>query len=411
MNDWDVVVSRFDEVAKLINLSEPMKKSLLIPFREVTVEVPVRMDDGRLESFVGYRVQHNGARGPMKGGIRYHQSADLPEVRSLAALMTLKTALVDIPFGGAKGGVQVDPSRLSQPELERLTRRFISRISLVLGPYRDVPAPDVGTNPTIMAWVLDEFGRKYGYAPAIVTGKPVSLGGSHGRNEATGRGVVFCLEQAAQDAGIPVPGSRAVIQGFGNVGFHAAKFLAEKGVKVTAVADVSGAIHADKGLDLDALGRHVKATGHVAGFAGAESLRGDDIFRIPCDFLIPAALSSVIATPEHAREVQCRMIVEGANGPLTPQADAVFRERGIVVVPDILANAGGVIVSYFEWTQNLQQYRWELEHVNTQLEKVLKRAYSEVFAFAKERNVSLRTAAFAIAIQRVADAEIQRGTF
>ena len=411
MNDWDVVVSRFDEVAKLINLSEPMKKSLLIPFREVTVEVPVRMDDGRLESFVGYRVQHNGARGPMKGGIRYHQSADLPEVRSLAALMTLKTALVDIPFGGAKGGVQVDPSRLSQPELERLTRRFISRISLVLGPYRDVPAPDVGTNPTIMAWVLDEFGRKYGYSPAIVTGKPVSLGGSLGRNEATGRGVVYCLEQAAKDAGIPVAGSRAVIQGFGNVGFHAAKFLSEKGVKVTGVADVSGAIHSDKGLDLDALGRHVKATGHVAGFAEAESLRGDDIFRIPCDFLIPAALSSVIATPEHAREVQCKMIVEGANGPLTPQADAVFRERGIVVVPDILANAGGVIVSYFEWTQNLQQYRWELDHVNTQLEKVLNRAYREVSEFAKERNVSLRTAAFAIAIQRVADAEIQRGTF
>ena len=388
-----------------------MKKSLLIPFREVTVEVPVRMDDGRLESFVGYRVQHNGARGPMKGGIRYHQSADLPEVRSLAALMTLKTALVDIPFGGAKGGVQVDPTRLSQPELERLTRRFISRISLVLGPYRDVPAPDVGTNPTIMAWVMDEFGRKYGYSPAIVTGKPVSLGGSLGRNEATGRGVVFCLEQAARDAGIPVAGSRAVIQGFGNVGYHAAKFLSEKGAKVTAVADVSGAIHAEGGLDLDALSRHVKATGHVAGFAGSDALRGDDIFRIPCEFLIPAALSSVIATPEHAREVQCRMIVEGANGPLTPQADAVFRERGIIVVPDILANAGGVIVSYFEWTQNLQQYRWELDHVNTQLEKVLTRAYREVFDFAKERNVSMRTAAFAIAIQRVADAEIQRGTF
>ncbi len=411
MNDWDVVASRFDEVAKLVHLPEPMKKSLLIPFREVTVEVPVRMDDGRLESFVGYRVQHNGARGPMKGGIRYHQSADLLEVRALAALMTLKTALVDIPFGGAKGGVQVDPSRLSQSELERLTRRFISRVSLVLGPYRDVPAPDVGTNPTIMAWVMDEYGRKYGYTPAIVTGKPVPLGGSLGRNEATGRGVVFCLEQAAHDAGISVAGGTATIQGFGNVGFHAAKFLHEKGVKVLAVSDVSGTVHSDKGLDVEALGRHVNATGHVMGFTGAESLRGDDLFRIPCDFLIPAALSSVISTAQHAREVQCKMIVEGANSPVTPLADTVFKERGIVVVPDILANAGGVIVSYFEWTQNLQQYRWELDTVNQHLEKQLGRAYRDVHAFAQERNITMREAAYAIAIQRVADAEAQRGTF
>jgi glutamate dehydrogenase (NAD(P)+) len=411
MNDWQIVVSRFDEVAKLISLAEPMKKSLLLPFREVTVEVPVRMDDGRLESFLGYRVQHNGARGPMKGGIRYHEKADLEEVRALAALMTLKTALVDIPFGGAKGGVQVDPNRLSQAELERLTRRFVSRISLMLGPYRDVPAPDVGTNPGIMAWVMDEYGRKYGYTPAMVTGKPISLGGSLGRIEATGRGVVHCLKLAARDAGIPLEGARVVVQGFGNVGFHAAMFCAQAGMRVVAAADVGGAIHDERGLDLDALSRHVRATGHVTSFPGSEQLRGDDIFRIPCEFLIPAALSSVISTPAHAREVQCRMIVEGANAPLTPQADEIFRERGIVVVPDILANAGGVIVSYFEWTQNLQQYRWELEAVNSALEKQLNKAYAEVFAFAQERSVTLRTAAYAIAVQRVADAEMQRGTF
>ena len=411
MNDWDVVVSRFDEVAKFISLSEPMKRSLLTPFREVTVEVPVRMDDGRLESFLGYRVQHNGARGPMKGGIRYHQSADLHEVRALAALMTLKTALVDIPFGGAKGGVTVDPNTLSSDELERMTRRFISRISLVLGPYRDVPAPDVGTNPGIMAWVLDEYGRTYGYTPAVVTGKPVSLGGSYGRIEATGRGVVWCLRQAAQDAGIPLEGTTAVVQGFGNVGYHAANFLSGLGVKVIGVADVSGAVHDERGLDIEALGRHVKQTGHVTNFPGAEVIASDSLFRIPCDFLVPAALSSVIATAEQARAVQCRMIVEGANSPVTPEADAVFAQRGITVVPDILANAGGVIVSYFEWSQNLQQFRWELDQVNQQLEKVLARAYREVFKFAQERSVTLRTAAYALAVQRVAEAEQQRGTF
>ena len=411
MNDWDAVVRRFDEVAKFIDLSEPLKKSLLIPFREVAVEVPVRMDDGRLESFLGYRVQHNGARGPMKGGIRYHQDADLAEVRALAALMTLKTALVDIPFGGAKGGVMVDPNKLSVNELERLTRRFVSRISLMLGPYRDIPAPDVGTNPTIMAWVLDEFGRKYGYTPAVVTGKPVSLGGSYGRVEATGRGVVFCLEQAARDMGLTLAGKTAAVQGFGNVGYHAASFLAEKGVKVVAVSDVSGCIHDDRGLDIQALGRHVKETGHVANFGGVDMIPGERIVTLPCDFLVPAALSGVISTVEQASQVQAKLIVEGANAPVTPEADAVLAARGVVVVPDILANAGGVIVSYFEWCQNLQQYRWELDQVNVALEKTLRKAYTDVHAFSQERSVPLRTAAYAIAVQRVADAERQRGTY
>ena len=410
MSHWDVIVKRFDHVARFISLSDQLKKVLLTPFREVTVAVPVRMDDGRLEVFSGYRVQHNGARGPMKGGIRYHQSADLEEVRALAALMTLKTALVDIPFGGAKGGVAVDPTKLSIEELERLTRRFISRISIVLGPYRDIPAPDVGTNPRIMAWVLDEYGRKAGYTPAMVTGKPVSLGGSLGRIEATGRGVVFCLKAAAREMGIPLEGSTAVVQGFGNVGFHAAVFLAESGVKVIAISDVSGAVHNNAGIDVEALSRHVKATGHVAGYPKAESISGVDIFKVPCDFLIPAALGSVITTGQDARDVQCKLIVEGANSPIDPDADAVFDERGIVVVPDILANAGGVIVSYLEWSQNLQQFRWELDAVNIQLEKVLSRAFRDVHDFAKDKSVSSRTAAYAIAVQRVAEAETQRGT-
>lgn len=411
MNDWDAVVSRFDEVAKFIDLSDPVKKSLLIPFREVTVEVPVRMDDGRLESFLGYRVQHNGARGPMKGGIRYHESADLAEVRALAALMTLKTALVDIPFGGAKGGVMVDPNKLSINELERLTRRFTSRISLLLGSYRDIPAPDVGTNPGIMAWVLDEYGRKYGYTPSVVTGKPVSLGGSYGRVEATGRGVVFLLEQAAHDHGIPLKGGSAVVQGFGNVGYHAASFLAEKGVRVVAVSDVSGGVYDDKGLDVQALSRHVKETGHVVDFPGAEVVAGDRVPFLQCDFLVPAALGGVIDSEQQAMEVQCKLIVEGANAPVGPAADKVLADRGVTVVPDILANAGGVVVSYFEWCQNLQQYRWELEQVNAALEKTLRKAYADVNGFAQGRAVTLRTAAYAIAVQRVADAERQRGTF
>lgn len=411
MSDWDAVVQRFDEVATFINLSEPQKRSLLTPFREVTVEVPVRMDDGRLESFLGYRVQHNGARGPMKGGIRYHQDADLSEVRALAALMTLKTALVDIPFGGAKGGVQVDPKKLSPAELERLTRKFISRISIILGPYRDVPAPDVNTTPEIMAWVMDEYGRKNGYTPAVVTGKPISLGGSYGRTEATGRGVVTCLKWAARDAGIPLAGSKAVIQGFGNVGYHAAMFLAEAGVKVIAVSDVSGAIHDEAGLDFEALSQHVKKTGQVSGFAKADGIPGDRLFRIPCDFLVPAALGGVINTAEDAKSIQTRLIVEGANAPIATEADRAFHARGIPVVPDILANAGGVICSYFEWSQNLQQFRWELDQVNSQLEKTLGRAYQDVYRFAQEKSVSLRTAAFALAVQRVADAERQRGNY
>jgi len=411
MSHWDMVVRRFDEVARFISLSDQLKKSLLIPFREVTVEVPVRMDDGRLEVFMGYRVQHNGARGPMKGGIRYHPSADLAEVRALAALMTLKTALVEIPFGGAKGGVAVDPTQLSTDELERLTRRYVSRISLVLGAYRDIPAPDVGTNPGIMAWVLDEYGRKYGYTPAVVTGKPTSLGGSYGRVEATGRGVVHALKAAAREHGIPVQGGTAVVQGFGNVGYHAALFLAEEGVTIKAVADVGGAIMAEKGLDIEELTRHVKKTGTVAGFGGGEPIRDEAIFSVPCDFLVPAALGGVIDTAEQARAVDCRMIVEGANTPVGIAADAVLEERGIAVVPDILANAGGVIVSYLEWSQNLQQFRWELDQVNAQLEKVMTRACREVFAFARDKSVSLRTAAFAIAVQRVAEAETQRGMF
>ncbi|MEM7246059.1 MAG: Glu/Leu/Phe/Val dehydrogenase dimerization domain-containing protein [Acidobacteriota bacterium] len=409
MTPWDVVTERFDEVAPLISLPDSLKKSLLVPYREVSVEVPVTMDDGRLEVYMGFRVQHNGARGPMKGGIRYHQSADRKEVRALAALMSLKTALVDIPFGGAKGGVTVDPTQLSHRELERLTRRFVSRISIVLGPYRDIPAPDVGTNPGIMAWVLDEYGRKNGYTPAVVTGKPVSLGGSLGRVEATGRGTVHVLREAAQAAGIEVRGSTSVIQGFGNVGYHAAKFLDEYGSKVIAVSDVAGAIHCEDGLDIHALSQHVKTTGSVVGFSGADAIDGDTLLHVPCDFLVPAALGGVVQGKEAASKIQAKMVVEGANDPLDPDADAALAEAGTIVVPDILANAGGVVVSYLEWSQNLQQFRWAADQVNTELGKVLSRAFDDVHAFAQEHSVGYRKAAYAIAIQRLAQAETQRG--
>ena len=411
MSPWETVVKRFDSVARFINLSDELKKSLLVPFREVTVEVPVRMDDGRLEVFMGYRVQHNGARGPMKGGIRYHQSADLDEVRALAALMSLKTALVDVPFGGAKGGVTVDPSQLSRDELERVTRRFISRISIVLGPYRDIPAPDVGTNPGIMAWVLDEYGRKYGYTPGVVTGKPISLGGSYGRIEATGRGAVIAAREAARDCGVELKGARVSVQGFGNVGYHAAKFLVEEGAKIVAIADVGGAIHAEEGIDIEHLSGHVRETGTVRGYDRADEIEGSSIPRVPCEVFLPAALGGVLKTAEDAESVEAKLIVEGANDPIHPEADAVLERKGVTVLPDILANAGGVTVSYLEWSQNLQQFRWEAEQINRELEKVMVRSYRNVYEFAQEKGISLRLAAYALGVNRLAEAEQQRGTF
>ena len=405
----DITTNQFERAADLLGLNQSMRKRLSTPFREVTVQVPVLMDDGRVEIYMGYRVQHNGARGPTKGGIRYHPSVDLDEVRGLAALMTWKTALLDLPFGGGKGGVGVDPRTLSRNELERLTRKFTERIALAIGVYRDIPAPDMGTNAQVMAWMLDEYSQKKGYSPAIVTGKPINLGGSLGREEATGRGVMITMREAARDYGMPWKGATAVIQGFGNVGSFLAEFLHGEGVRVIAVTDVEGGVHNPGGLDVPALLAYNKQAKTVVGFSNAEPISNEEIWRLPCDYLIPAALGGVITKEDNVDVLQCKMLVEAANGPTTPIAEKILEERGIPVLPDFLANAGGVVVSYFEWTQNLQQLRWELDQVNAGLERKMTAAYREVYNLAKERSVTLRTAAYAIALQRVASAEEMRG--
>ena len=407
INNYENTNRLFDKAADVIELSEEMRLLLKTPFREIRVEVPVKMDGGGMEVFVGFRVQHNGARGPMKGGLRFHPEVDFDEVRSLASLMTWKTALVDVPFGGAKGGITCDPSKMSQGELERLTRKFTSRIGFVFGLHRDIPAPDVNTNAQIMAWIMDQYGARYGHTPGIVTGKPISLGGSPGREAATGRGVSIITLEAARDAGIDIEGARVVIQGFGNVGSYTAKFLHEKGARIVAVSDASGALYSENGLKIPELFDHAYKRRTIEGFGG-DSISNEELLELDCDILIPAALGGVI-TRENADDVKARMIVEAANSPITTVADAKLDERGIHVVPDILANAGGVTVSYFEWVQNIQVYRWSEERVNASLLEIMTTAYKRVAQEMKNRKLNMRTAAFAIAIDRVAETERVRG--
>lgn len=343
MSGKAIAQNQFERAADLVGMEEYMRRILRTPFREVTVEVPVRMEDGRVEVFTGYRIQHNGARGPCKGGIRYHPEADHDEVLGLATIMTWKTALMDIPFGGAKGGVAVDPKGLSRLELERLTRRFTQRIAIVLGPYRDIPAPDVNTNAQVMAWLLDEYSNRHGYTPAVVTGKPIALGGSLGREEATGRGVLYVMQEYARDFGIPLKDGRVVIQGFGNVGAHLARLLVtEAGARVIAVTDVAGGVVNEKGLDIAGLLRHSAERRPLSEWHGGRSITNDELWTIPCDWLVPAALGGVITKERNARTVDCRVVVEAANEPTTPTADLILAERGIAVLPDFLANAGGV---------------------------------------------------------------------
>jgi len=405
-----IVKSQLDVAADLIGLDESMRLLLRMPFRSVSVEVPVRMDDGRLEVFRGYRIQHNGARGPTKGGVRYHPEADEEEVLGLATTMTWKTALLDIPFGGAKGGIQVDARALSQRELEGVTRQFTRRIALLLGPYRDIPAPDMNTNQQVMAWMLDEYSAKYGYTPAAVTGKPIALGGSLGREEATARGALFIMRDYSRDTGVPLKGGRVVIQGFGNVGAHLGLFLYEEGAKVIAVSDAEGGLHNKNGLDMPALFQHAyKEHKSVWDFDGGDHITNEELLDMPCEWLIPAALGSVITKEKHAKTLDCKVIVEAANSPTTPIADKELEARGIQVLPDFLVNAGGVVVSYFEWTQNLQQEPWTLEQVNRSLRNKMTQAYDIVRHLAEERGVPWRTAALAIALERVAEAEALRG--
>jgi glutamate dehydrogenase (NAD(P)+) len=404
-----IVRNQFDAAADLAQLDTAQRRLLRGPFRAVTVDVPVRMDDGRIEVYRGYRIQHSGARGPCKGGIRYHPEADQEEVLGLATTMTWKTALADVPFGGAKGGVQVDPRKLSPRELEALTRTFTGRISLMLGPYRDVPAPDMGTNQQVMAWLLDEYSKRNGYTPAVVTGKPIALGGSLGREEATAQGVVYVMEAYAADEQLPIKDSRVVIQGFGNVGAQTARLLHERGARVIAVTDVDGGLHDEQGLDIPGLFEHAYRQRRPVGeFKDGEPLTNDALWRVPCDWLIPAALGGVISR-DNVHDLDCRVVVEAANAPTTPIADKELESHGATVLPDFLVNAGGVIVSYFEWVQNLQQHPWTFARVNEELHRKITHAYRMVRDLRRQSGASWRTAAYAIALQRVAEAEHLRG--
>lgn len=408
MSPFEAATYFFYNSADRLELRDEMRDVLASSYRELAVQIPVRMDDGRMAVFRGYRIQHNGAHGPYKGGIRYHESADLDEVRALAALMTWKNALIDVPFGGAKGGVQCEPGLMSESEKERLTRRFTSMISYVIGVNRDIPAPDMGTNAQTMAWMMDEYGRKNGYSPGIVTGKPVELGGSPGREEATGRGVVMCARHAARKLGKDFSNMSVIVQGFGNVGFWTAVLARESGAKIVAVSDVGGGIHNPNGLDLDALTEHVKASMSVTTFAGGDKVTNEELLELPCDMLVPAAIEGVIHGG-NADRIKAGIVVEAANGPTTPVADAILSDRGVIVVPDILANCGGVTVSYFEWVQNIQQFRWELDRVNAELEKKMVRATDAVFDLSTGKDLTLREAAFDIAVERVAHAAHMRG--
>jgi glutamate dehydrogenase (NAD(P)+) len=407
-NSYQAVRLFFDRAAEHIGLDQEMREILRSSYRELTVQVPVRMDDGRLEVFTGYRVQHNAARGPYKGGIRYHPDADIDEVRALAALMTWKTALMDVPFGGAKGGVQCDARAMSESERQRLTRRFTNTISYILGVNRDIPAPDVNTDALTMAWMFDAYSARYGYTPAIVTGKPVEIGGAPGRDAATGRGVVYCLEEAARDYGLDLDGATVAVQGFGNVGSWFARLAPELGCRVVAVSDVGGGVYRADGLDVEALLAHAQATGSVVDALDTTPLTNEELLELEVDVLVPAALDRVIHA-DNASHVKARYVIEAANHPVTPAADAILHGDGVVVIPDILVNGGGVTVSYFEWVMNIQQFRWDEEQVNRELRKRMAAAWAEVKARADADGVPLRLAAFAIAIERVARAVDLRG--
>ncbi|MEX2246094.1 MAG: Glu/Leu/Phe/Val dehydrogenase dimerization domain-containing protein [Dehalococcoidia bacterium] len=405
---WEDARGYLARAADLIGLESDLVMLLRSPFREMHVEVPVRLDDGRLEVFPGYRVQHNGARGPYKGGVRFHPRVDLDEVRALAALMTWKCALVDIPFGGAKGGVQCDPSAMSEGELNRLSRRYMQNISHILGVTRDIPAPDMGTNARTMAWMMDAYGAANGYTPGIVTGKPVELGGSYGREAATGRGVVLVLRELCRDEGMDSRDVSVVVQGFGNVGSWAARLAQEAGFRVLGAGDLRGARYDAAGIDVAAYTAWLAEGRAPAEFPSGDPIDPAKLLELPCDVLVPAATGEVIDAM-NADHVRARYVIEAANHPVTAAADAILARRGVTIVPDILANAGGVIVSYFEWTQNIQQFRWPEQRVNEELEAKIVGAYRELREHASERGLTLRDAAYAIAVARVAQAIRLRG--
>jgi glutamate dehydrogenase (NAD(P)+) len=397
----------FDRAADVLDLPDDERTILKLPLRELSVELPLKLDSGEWRVYHGYRVQHDNTRGPCKGGLRYHPSVSEDEVRALASLMTWKTALADIPFGGAKGGIACEPHRLSNDELQRLTRKFIRAIDDIIGPQRDIPAPDMNTNAQTMAWIMDEYSSSHGYAPAVVTGKPIGLMGIEGREDATGRGVTMLVEAACHNYGFDLSGARVVIQGFGNVGGNAALLLHEAGAKIIGVMDARAAIGNERGLDIPLLREYSKREGSILGFERAERLDPATFLTTPCDILIPAALGGVIDA-EVAEKLEAKLVIEAANAPVTAGGDKVLCRRHIPVLPDILVNAGGVVVSYFEWTQNLTAFRWKVEAVHHELRDVLTRAYAEVLQAQAHYKTDLRTAAYAIAIDRVATAKRMR---
>ena len=405
------VRSQLDTVAARLSLEPSIHARLRYPRRALVVSIPTQMDDGRTEVFIGYRVHHNTVLGPTKGGVRFHPEVTLDEVTALAMLMSWKCAIVGLPYGGAKGGVRCDPSQMSPRELEHMTRRYTSEIMLVIGPDLDIPAPDLGTNEQTMAWMMDTYSMTQGRTvPGVVTGKPILVGGSAGRREATGRGIVYVLYQATRRLGHELKGRRIVVQGFGNVGGVAARLLWREGCLIVGVGDAGGGVYSSRGLDIRQLETHVAESGSVAGFPGTDAVKGAELLELPCDILIPAALGSQIRG-DNADRIKASIVAEGANGPTTPEADAILRDRGVTVIPDILCNAGGVTVSYFEWVQDLQNLFWREATINARLKEVMVKSFNDVLQMSLKHKVNMRTAAYMVAVARVAEATLTRGIY
>ncbi|MCA9024760.1 MAG: glutamate dehydrogenase [Planctomycetaceae bacterium] len=408
MSSYETATRYFEQAANVMGISPNMRKLLRTPQREVKVQVALEMDDGQVETFIGYRVQHDNARGPMKGGLRFHPEVDADEVLALATLMTWKTAIVNIPYGGAKGGISINPRDLSPGELERVTRKFVDEIHDIIGPDKDIPAPDMGTGPQEMAWIMNQYGKYHGYNPACVTGKPVELHGADGRNEATGRGVAILTKALLDRYMAPIKEARVAIQGFGNVGSFAASFLHDMGARVVAISDVSGGIYNPEGLDIPALLKYQSANGSVQDFPETEPMNNAELLAADVEVLIPAAIGNVL-TGENAGAVRAKFVIEAANNPTTPEADEIFHEREIIVLPDVLANAGGVTVSYFEWVQNRQHFRWDLQRVRDELDRIMIDSFEKVLTIAREKHIPLRVAAYILGIGRVGRATVLGG--
>ena len=408
VTNLEIVHHYFNRAADRLGLADDVRTVFWEPYREVTVQIPVRLSDGKIHTFSGYRIQHNGARGPYKGGVRFHPDVDIDEVRALASLMTWKTAVAGIPFGGAKGGVNCPAGKLETHEVQRIARSFMDKIEKILGPTRDIPAPDVNTNAQVMAWFMDEYGKLHGHTPAICTGKPIALEGSYGREAATGRGIVYMFREAAPHLGMTPAETTFVIQGFGNVGSWAARIMQQLVCRMVGVSDASGAIRNDDGIDANALAEHIEGGGVLAEYEGSDRVDPDGLLAIPCDVFVPAALGGMIHGG-NADRMECRVIVEGANSPTTPAADEILTDKGVYVIPDVMANAGGVVCSYFEWVQNLQHFRWDEREVNDKLGNIMRRAYREVSGRAKKERLPLREAAYLVGIERVVEASRTRG--